>query len=526
MGICIVKTNDYITEGLRQLNDTSTYRPISPSHIHFPKIWAQLRSILNDNKQLYLTNSKGEIVYTKDNTRKKLTEIAEYMLQLQNFPDKLRLGHFYLLMKVHKSPIVGRPIVSSIDTITYYTSKYIDFTLQPLLRTIPSYIQSSEHILTILERATFPSDCIILCADVNSLYPSIPIKEGLEYFQKSLERNIINVPRKDLSSINIKLIVKLMEWVLNNNYFKFGEYCYHQINGTAMGTPAAVVFACLFLDQLETEVFRELQQEFTRRFPIHLLYKRYIDDIFAIFPDEGLANSFLKKFASKFPSIFCSSSTITSTHGIFLDLYIYKGNQFASTSKLDTKVYQKPQNKYLYLPPNSYHSRSIFKAFIIAEINRYRLLCNNDEDFLQLKDEFFTRLLARGYNKDFLQHCFNKQKDRHRLLQKALARYSTPSNNDTNNNTGKTTPCTFIVSHTPDIKPLQLKKLLKLPDNIKYNPYLQDTYKHVFNQQDPIICYYNSPTASSFFSSGRKTLHSEKTTDKISKDKGQLQATA
>lgn len=47
-----------------------------------------------------------------------------------------------------------------------------------------------------------------------------------------------------------------------------------------------------------------------------------------------------------------SSASITSnTSGIFLDIEIYKGQRFGSSSVLDFKVYHKEQNSYLYLAP-------------------------------------------------------------------------------------------------------------------------------------------------------------------------------
>jgi len=44
-----------------------------------------------------------------------------------------------------------------------------------------------------------------------------------------------------------------------NNYFKFGEDTYWlQISGTAMGTPLAVTFACIYIGQLEKQAFDTL----------------------------------------------------------------------------------------------------------------------------------------------------------------------------------------------------------------------------------------------------------------------------
>ena len=37
-------------------------------------------------------------------------------------------------------------------------------------------------------------------------------------------------------------------------------------------------------------------------------------------------------------------------HVAYTDLYIFKGNKVFETGKLSIKVYQKPENRYMYIP--------------------------------------------------------------------------------------------------------------------------------------------------------------------------------
>jgi len=65
-------------------------------------------------------------------------------------------------------------------------------------------------------------------------------------------------------------------------------------------------------------------------------------------------------------------------------------------------------NKYLFIPPFSNHAPHIHKGWITSYIKRIRLNCTNDIDFILNKHTFFTRLLVRGYDADFLLPIFTK----------------------------------------------------------------------------------------------------------------------
>ena len=51
-------------------------------------------------------------------------------------------------------------------------------------------------------------------------------------------------------------LVKMVEFVLKNNYFQFNDKAQQQISGTAIGTKFAPTYACVFMDQVETDFLR------------------------------------------------------------------------------------------------------------------------------------------------------------------------------------------------------------------------------------------------------------------------------
>jgi hypothetical protein len=495
MGTAVIKTSEYIKHALGQLNDKNTYVACDAPP-DFNQIWNDLEQILIKHNCFTFLRRDEEVP----------TEIRKFLFQLKD-RDELQMGSFYLLMKVHKTPLAGRPIVSSTNTITYFASKYIDSKLQPIYKLIPSYVGSSQNLLLMLESVNFSKhkDCFILCADVDSLYPNIPKEKGLLMMKESILRRKDKLPPENqLTESDINLICDLMAFVLDNNYFTFGELIYKQINGTAMGTPAAVVFACLFLDKHETNVI-----ESTNVKP--LLYRRFIDDIFAVFSCKQDAETFLNAFSSEvtLPTIKCSNFTISDKEGIFLDLHIFKGSRFTEKNLLDVKIYQKPQNKYLYIPLNSFHPKSVFPSYIRAEINRYRLTCTNDNDFLTVKTDFFNRLTARGYPADFLTPIFVENQSRKNLLDKVRNRLF--GNND---NPKSIKPLIFKTCYHPQIKAIKFKDCLQLTGGMTGTQAGID----LCHGNEPIICYSNPPSIRSYFSQSRKNLHALPLTHNMSLD--------
>ena len=97
---------------------------------------------------------------------------------------------------------------------------------------------------------------------------------------------------------------------------------------------------------------------------------------------------------------------ISTQSGIFLDIEFFKSTRLLLEGKLDTRVYQKPGNQYLYIPQFSFHNPSVFKAMIKSEIRRYHILCSNSQDLNNIKELFFHRLIARGYNSNYLTNIF------------------------------------------------------------------------------------------------------------------------
>ena len=104
---------------------------------------------------------------------------------------------------------------------------------------------------------------------------------------------------------------------------------------------------------------------------------------------------------------------INDTSMTFMDMVCI---EFINTKKFSTRLYQKPMNKYLFLPFQSGHPISVFRSWITCYLQRIRVLCSEDEEFEINKQNFYDRLRRRGYSEKFLRRIFMKEYNREKLL--------------------------------------------------------------------------------------------------------------
>lgn len=73
-----------------------------------------------------------------------------------------RISIIYYLPKVHKSVTQppGRPIISGINSVTSRIGKYIDYYLQPIVKSIPSFLKDTRDTIAKLQQVTYSEDLI------------------------------------------------------------------------------------------------------------------------------------------------------------------------------------------------------------------------------------------------------------------------------------------------------------------------------------------------------------------------------
>ena len=432
LGVCIMDKVLYRTLCFKHLHDTTTYQQVTN---HFSsQVFARLRMVLANAKQL---------VQDKESMSPgKPTKLAGSLLQMQGSPH-LKRAAFYVIPKLHKATLSSRPIVNTIDSPTFATSQFLHNYLFELVKAhVPTLVLSSTDVIRRLMKDPPLPGGVILTADVVSLYPNIPVDFGLACVEEFL--NLYN--RRDSSFIPTAcflpndLLLALLRFVLTNNYFEFEGRMYLQVCGTAMGTPGAVVYANIVLYMVEKPMLAK-----------HQLAFRFIDDLCYFLRTHAEAQEVVDSFQSQCPSLKLDAISI-GQEGVFLDIHLRLGVD----GSVVTKLYQKPLNKYQYLPPHSRHPTHVKDNMIVGEAKRYRVLCSKDSDFQDCLNLARARLVKRGYAPDYITALFQKCPERSKLLEVGRPR------SDRQNDIG---PLFFL--HPQDrLHGTQLHALLKLPEEV------------------------------------------------------------
>ncbi|XP_057836802.2 uncharacterized protein LOC131047025 [Cryptomeria japonica] len=391
LGLVVLDKSWYLNEGLRQLSDPMVYSVVPA--VPWDEIVCNLSSIIRRFRSV-------------------LKNVEPFLLSIP--VSKALACAFYLLPKIHKPVLTGRPICSYAGYILEPASRVLHHLLLPILLQQPNHLTDSLSLLRELKHRRLPHDCWLFTFDVESLYPSIPTSAGL-FALKTLVSKFF-APR-GINQQLVDMICSLAKVVLQFHFLEFDGVFYKQIRGTAMGSNFAVAYACLFLCHLEEVLFSSMDSS-----PL-IFFKRYIDDALGIWTGSlHSLQQFLTAYQNAYPEININPC-ISSSSAVLLDINFYKGPNFSSSGILSSQCHQKKLNAYQYILYKSWHPPHQKKAFVISELRRYLLRESEPSGFVRLKRLLFQRLRARGYPRRFLLHCFNKvsPKDKSALLQRVFA---------------------------------------------------------------------------------------------------------
>ena len=157
--------------------------------------------------------------------------------------------------------------------------------------------------------------------------------------------------------------------------------------GIAPAPPWATIFYALH------------EQCLVPKWSTHLIfYKRFIDDIIGIWlphPDADTDTALWLAFCHDLQLWHGLEWTISprSARCNFMDLAL----TISPTGNIETNLFEKSQNLYLYIPPGSAHPKAMIKGLVFGNTLRIMRLCSHEDDTSAHLSNFRTRLLARGY---------------------------------------------------------------------------------------------------------------------------------
>jgi hypothetical protein len=363
----ILDKDDYVTEGHRQLTSARHYRPLDKD--------------ITLETQLMVNN----VVKRMYNAREINKQTLDFLVANNK---TVRTPQMYLLPKIHKPVLTGRPIISGINGPLERVSKFVDYFLKPIVTKQTTYIRDTSDFINRIEKTVIPDNAILVVADIESMYTNIEHKSALASVKKALCDN--NDIQYKICRPSIQSLTELLALLLTRNTFQFDSQNYIQTCGCPMGQPASPEICDITIYEMELELIKKAGDKMGS-------YMRFRDDLFwywlGTIPE-------LEKFmlmANNFHSTLKFTYEFSLQSVTFLDTQLYKGPRFNNENILDIKTHTKSTNTFQYLHRTSCHPNSVFKGFIKGELLRYIRNSSNVSDFEKIKNSFKTHLINRGY---------------------------------------------------------------------------------------------------------------------------------
>ena len=249
LGPALVSTDWVQAETLRHLHDELSYHKVTQQDWYANRL-----NVINYREKLMT-------IYSRFIS----SRVARFLRSFDHF---VSAAKFYVIPKIHKNPMVGRPIAASHSFITRPISTFVDELIKPKVH-MPTVLRDSGELIQLLENTVLPDgDCFLVTADVASLYPNVDTKKALIALDLLL---------REAGAPETPLLIQLARLVFENNFLS-SEFCpdiFHQKFGIAMGAPFSVTVANAFMYHHEKDIVDHYSQYL-------ILYKRFVDDIFAI----------------------------------------------------------------------------------------------------------------------------------------------------------------------------------------------------------------------------------------------------
>ena len=342
LGPAIIERDEYKSRALTDhLLDSVTYRPLTQKQAHGHILI--ITKLIQQLVKKYVDPKDSNAIYLSRSLQ--VTDTYSY---------------FYIMAKIHKSPWITRPIVSVSGSISHGLGRWVDIQLQTICNHLPYVIQNStdlsSHLRSLLPQA---STSCLFTMDATSMYTNIDTQHAFNVIEHFLQIQQPDICKQE--SISIDALIAGLQIIMTHNVFKFGDTFWVQLTGTAMGTPPAPMCATLYFAIHEINT--------VHLFPQLKYYGQYIDDVLAIWEPQQDTDNLQEQIhfhaaINSYGKFKWEASELSNTVN-FLDLTIL----ITPDHTLETKLFEKALNLYLYLPPHSAHPPGVLKGLIAVMIH-------------------------------------------------------------------------------------------------------------------------------------------------------------
>ena len=217
---------------------------------------------------------------------------------------------------------IGTPTEKMTEMAEWQFNEYVEQT--------PSFIKDTADVLRKLDeiKVKLAAGAILLCFDVEKLYPSIPLEEGLQACAEALE----HWSDQRFSS---EAVMDMIRAVLDNNVFRFNSREYIQKDGVAIGSRLGRNYACSYMRKWDGALGKFEKQP--------MVYYRYIDYGFGIWLHVEDALKQFCEFANEIHQNIKVELRYSKEKIKFLDTMV-----MLDEGSIVTDFYTKPTDKHIF----------------------------------------------------------------------------------------------------------------------------------------------------------------------------------
>ena len=350
----------------------------------------KMSKILGDNSKFELigpVSSNDGTSTIEGRLKRKLSKFLDEKSLSRTDYDRLRptgpqRPRLYGLPKTHKPGIPLRPILSMVGSSQHQVAQFLAELLQPVnLKFSKHCVQDSFSFVDILRTSNIEvSNCFICSFDIKSLFTNVPLTEVIDICVSEAygaTDQLVDMP--------VHVFKELLIFATKDVEFSFNDSMYRQIDGVAMGSPLGPLLANVFVGSLEEKLFDQHDGP--------LLYKRYVDDVFAIFTCKNQCYDFLKRINHLHASIQFTCEEEINNKIAFLDVQIEKD---LKNNKFLTSVFRKNTFTGSYVKWESFCTKRRKVNLVSTLTHRAILLCSSTKLDAEL-DNIRSILGDNGY---------------------------------------------------------------------------------------------------------------------------------
>ena len=357
----------------------------------------------------------------------------------------------YATIKMHKNPTKFRFIIGSRTGIIKPAAKKLVQILKLVMKTHRRYcdkvrfftgierywiVENNNKILQNMEKISNRNAArnIKIC-DFSTLYTKIPptdlkekLKEVVGKAFKGGTNQFIRVNKKDAHWDNCRdgqtfskeHIFLLIDLVVDNSFFRFGDKVFRQKIGIPMGVDPAPQMANLYLYYYEAAYMETLaKQDYGKAMKFNNT-SRFIDDLGTLNNDGILASEKERIYPVE---LVLNEENQDDNHATFLDIQVdIEGKKFK------TKTYDKREDykfeivNYPDLSGNIPHGAAY--GVYTSQIIRYGRVCSRTEDFIVRVKLLTKKLIRKGFIISRLKNTMKKCLGKHNWITRKYEKLS------------------------------------------------------------------------------------------------------